>query len=486
MPQEIIINFSDVTFEYGYKKEILEEVSFSVRSGMKVALMGQNGAGKSTLFKLITGALQQQAGTISVKKELTVATAHQTITPDERELTLEDFFKKVYEGESHELKRSANKVLSAVNLSTELDKKIKQFSGGQQARILLAAALIQEPDVLLLDEPTNNLDPEGIGHLMMFLMTYPKTVLVISHDADFLNTFVDGVLYLDAATHKIEQYQGTYYDVVEQIQARIEKENRLNARMAKEIQENKEKINYFANKGGKMRLVAKKMREKVEAYESEKVVVRKEDRTIRNFTIPVQKDLPSTVLTIDSFTILEQGNEITKQAKILLGKNQHLLIQGPNGIGKTHLLETLAEGKSPGAKISPGVQVGYYRQDFSTLNYAHTVHESLLEAMIAGDSEGTEEHLRSVAAGFLITSQLIKREISELSEGQKGLVSFARLVLQKPGLLILDEPTNHINFRHIPVIARALDEYSGTMILVSHVDEFVEKIRIDQKLDLTA
>ncbi|MFZ1721532.1 MAG: ATP-binding cassette domain-containing protein, partial [Microgenomates group bacterium] len=274
------------------------------------------------------------------------------------------------------------------------------------------------------------------------------------------------------------------YDVVEQITARIEKENSKNARMAKEIQENKEKINYFAHKGGKMRLVAKKMKEKVDAYESEKIVVRKEDKTIRDFTIPAQAEIPSTVMKIDSFTVLQDSKEITKTARILLGKEQHLLIKGPNGIGKTTLIESLAKGTAPGAIISPGVNVGYYRQDFSTLNYEHTVHESLVEAMLLGDGSGTEELLRSVAAGFLIDKHLISTEIYALSEGQKGLVSFARLVLQKPGLLILDEPTNHINFRHLPVIARALDEYKGTMILVSHVESFVEKIRIDTVLDL--
>ena len=277
---------------------------------------------------------------------------------------------------------------------------------------------------------------------------------------------------------------GNYYDVVEEIKARIEKENSKNARMAKEIQENKEKINYFAHKGGKMRLVARKMREKVEAYESEKVDVRKEDKTIRKFMLESQKDVPSTVMQIDRFTIMQNHERVTKEKKIVLGKNQHLLVKGPNGIGKSTLIESMARGTADGATIAPGVRVGYYRQDFSTLNYAHTVHQSLVEAMMSGDGSGTEEYLRSVASGFLLTSDLINREVHELSEGQKGLVSFARLVLQKPGLLILDEPTNHINFRHLPIIATALDKYDGTMILVSHVDDFVSQIRIDLVLDL--
>ena len=124
--------------------------------------------------------------------------------------------------------------------------------------------------------------------------------------------------------------------------------------------------------------------------------------------------------------------------------------------------------------------MGYYRQDFSTLNFEDTVHHSLMSVM----DKQIEQEMRSVAAGFLITADLINLKIGSLSEGQKGLVAFARLVLQKPGLFILDEPTNHINFRHLPVIAKALSDYEGAMILVSHVPEFVKQIRIDDILDL--
>src|SRR5690606_34970308 len=141
-------------------------------------------------------------------------------------------------------------------------------------RLLLASALIQDPDVLLLDEPTNNLDTAGIDHLTEFLKEYRKTVIVISHDAAFLNAFTHGVLYLDAHTRVVEQYDGNYNDVLKDISARIERENRQNAQLAKEILENKEKINYFSNKGGKMRLVAKRMKDEIEEYEETKVDVR--------------------------------------------------------------------------------------------------------------------------------------------------------------------------------------------------------------------
>lgn len=156
---------------------------------------------------------------------------------------------------------------------------------------------------------------------------------------------------------------------------------------------------------------------------------------------------------------------------------------GSNGIGKTTLLEKLAHGNLKGEYITPGIEIGYYKQDFSTLNFEDTVYESLL-SVIKDNSDMTQQKLRSIASGFLINEQLLKTKIGNLSEGQKGLIVFTRLVLQKPGLLILDEPTNHINFRHIPIIAEAINDYKGAMILISHMPEFVEKIRIDDDLDL--
>ncbi len=482
---ETIIRFDKVSFEF-LNKPILDAVSFSVKSGMKIALMGQNGAGKSTLFKLLTKKLKQNSGQIAVNPDLTVATAYQVIDPEDKELTIEEYFKKQSGFEElHEVRRGMSVALDAVNLHAPADKLVKSFSGGQQARLLLAAALIKKPDLLLLDEPTNNLDYDGISHLTTFLMNYNKSCIVISHDAEFLNSFTEGVLYLDSHTKKIEQYAGNYHDVVADIAARIEKQNRQNALMEKGIQENKDKANFFAQKGGKMRNVAKKMREKIEKLESEKVEVRKEDKTIRHFTIPVQENLPTDVLKINSFTVMQNHQLVTKTANKFLVKGKHMLIIGPNGMGKSTLIESIANRKAEGVVIEPSVKIGYYSQDFATLNYDETVYESLDNAL-GEDAIMNEEKIRSVAAGFLINKDLIYAKIGSISEGQKGLVSFARLVLMKPGLLILDEPTNHINFRHLPVIAKALDEYQGAMILVSHVAEFWSQIQIDEVLDLEA
>ncbi len=562
---DTIIRFEEVSFEYGHNKPILDEASFTVRRGTKITLMGQNGAGKTTIFGLILGAAgaseggahedaeKPEAGEIHITNGATIATARQVIPRADLELTVREFFAKALESggrpKVYDIDPRIDAILEVVNLhgpkkkaakdvegtlrvrrheheanfnkeenspSKEIsvspkhpllldlkDRAVKTFSGGQQARLLLASALIQDPDILLLDEPTNNLDKAGIEHLTQFLVDYKKTCLVISHDADFLNAFTHGVLYLDLHTRKVEQYVGDYKDVVEQISARIEKENMENARLVKEIEAKKYQAGVFANKGGQMRLVAKRMREKADELAEEIVDVRKEDRTIRDFTIPSQfatgsktagSDIVGDIITINSYSVLSPKTHkpVTRACGIKLRRKQHLLLAGPNGIGKSTLLEALVNGghNAHGEKIAgesvitEGVRVGYYRQDFSMMDFNDTVYESLEKIVRSVEGRLIETEVRAVAASFLIGADAIHTRIGSLSEGQKGLVAFARLVLLKPGLLILDEPTNHINFRHLPVIARALDKYEGAMILVSHVPEFVKQIRVDEVLDL--
>ena len=442
--------------------------------------MGQNGSGKSTIFKLITNECQPNEGAVNIHPNATIAISKQVIPRDQMGLTIKEFFENCFKEKIYNIDPKIDIVLKTVNLHAPHERIIKSFSGGQQARLLLASAIIQDPDILLLDEPTNNLDKEGIAHLTKFILDYKKTCIVISHDSDFLNSFTQGVLYLNLYTLKVEHYVGNYFNAVSQITAQIEKENRKNARLGKKIQENKDKANFFAHKGGRLRALAKKMREEACELEESKVSVRKEDKTIRPFSIPFQSDLTSDILNISSFVVVKNHKSINKTVDITLRKNQHLLLIGPNGIGKSTLLEKMANKEAKGATITNGVRVGYYRQDFSTLNFDNTAYDALASVM----DKHIEEDLRSVAASFLITADIIHTKIGNLSEGQKGLVAFAQLVLLKPGLLILDEPTNHINFRHLPIISQALAKYTGAMVLVSHVQEFVSEIRIDEILDL--
>ena len=484
---EGIVVFKDVSYEYDATRPILKEANFVVRRGSKLTLMGQNGAGKSTIFSLITRDRHPDEGDINIEPKTTIAISRQIIPRAELELTVRAFFEQCFPEKVYDIDPKIEAVLEVVNLTptekqreTFKDRIVGSFSGGQQARLLLAQALIQNPDVLLLDEPTNNLDVAGIEHLTIFLKEYPETVLVISHDADFLNSFTHGVLYLNTQRRQVEQYNGNYHTVIKDIAAQVEKEQRENARLAKQIQADKDKINYFANKGGKMRLVAKRMRDEIEEAEENKVDVRKEDKTIRPFTIEPHQDIPLEVVRLTSVTVIKNHDPKEVECEVVLKRGMHLQIIGPNGIGKTTLLEKLAGGNAKGEHVTAGVKIGYYRQDFSNLQFDKTVFETLMDSM----ERKLEEEMRGIAAGFLLFGDVMKTKVGNLSEGQKGLVAFAKLTMEKPGLLILDEPTNHINFRHIPIIAKALHDYKGAMILVSHVPEFVSQIHVDEVLDL--
>jgi ATP-binding cassette subfamily F protein 3 len=476
----VILSFSDVTFEYKENKPVMHEVNFAIRENSKITIMGQNGAGKSTLFKLILGELTPKSGRINIRDNASIAIAKQTMNKQYFDLTVEEYFKTAFEEAPYNLPKLIEDVLAPFYFSVPLDKKIKDLSGGQQARLLLAHALIQDPDILLLDEPTNNLDEEGIGFLTAFLMMYEKTVIVVSHEADFLNAFSDGVLYLDVQRQVVDQFVGNYYDVVEQVQSKIEKEQRKNAQLRKSIQDKKDKVNFFANKGGKMRKLASKLREEIEEEESSMVRVQSEDKTIKPFTIPAQH-FTKPIVTINSVSAMNGLTPVSREVNIELRKGQKLLIKGPNGIGKSTLLKRLAHQDMDGAIITEGVKIGYYRQDFSSLDFSQTGFDSLDEVM----EEGDQETIYATAARFLIPGNLLHNQIGTMSEGQKALLSFARFVLMEPGLLIMDEPTNHVNFRHLPVIAKALHDYEGAMIVVSHMESFIEEIEFTQELDLS-
>lgn len=477
---EVVLRFEDVTFNHSENKPILLESTFVVRKGTKLTLMGPNGAGKSTLFSLIMGEKKPEEGRIIIGQGLRVAIAKQFIPHTEWSITVREFLEKGFTEKIYDIDKRAKKVFDTVELNVSLDKTIKDLSGGQKGRLLIAQALLQEPDILLLDEPTNNLDKAGIQLLTDFMKTYDKTVIVISHDAAFLNSFTHGVIYINTQEYKIEQYVGNYYKVVEEIKRAVERAERANAQLEKQIQDNKDKVNFFALKGGKMRKLASKLRDEVEEMEDSKVDVRKEDRVIKPFTINCQEDIGSVIVSFDSVEVLHDGKPVKRNVSIELRKGDKLHIIGPNGIGKTTLLEKMANRKEKGVTIQDGINIGYYRQDFSTLDFNKTAYEELAAIFKRLD----DQLLRRTAASMLLGNEQLHSKIGLLSEGQKGLLMFAYLRLLQPGLLILDEPTNHINFRHIPLIQEALKAYQGPMIVVSHVHEFVKELGITQTLDL--
>lgn len=228
-----------------------------------------------------------------------------------------------------------------------------------------------------------------------------------------------------------------------------------------------------------MRRLASKLRDEVADDEENKVDTKRDDRTIRPFFIPSQ-NWSEVILRISQVGVIVGHKRLEKKVQIKLFSRSKLQITGPNGIGKSTLLRELALGQNKGTSIAEGVRVGYYQQDFAGLDFNQTVYESLSSVA----ENPTHEKIYATGAHFLLTSELMKNKVGSLSEGQKGLLCYARFVMQEPGLLILDEPTNHINFRHLPIIAKAISEFEGAVILVSHMPEFVEQVALNEKLDL--
>lgn len=491
MSSETIISFKNVEYEYVYDRPILDDVSFGIQEGSKVTIMGQNGAGKSTILKLINGMLRPSEGKISIKNGYAVATALQVMPRDCYDLTVLEFFTRQMHGNSSGIHSSIAAVLQVVELVAPNERLIRSFSGGQQARLLLASALIVNPDIILLDEPTNNLDVAGLEMLTGIILGTLKTVVVISHDEEFLNSFTDSVLYLDQYFKKVEKYDGNYHVVKSEISKRIRKENQLNARLATEASAKKAQAGVFANKGGGMRKVAQKMREEAKVLEGQTVSVRKEDVALKPFIVPFQSAamtsqgglIGSAIVVIDGVALPARGGEMTplKTGALSLMRGSHLRLVGPNGIGKTTLLEHMSRGQAAGVYIHPKATIGYYRQDFNNLDLESTVLECLEEA---GGNRHSEQELRSTAAVFLLRGEMTRQLVGTLSEGQKGLVALCCLVLKAPGVLVMDEPTNHINFRHLPALAQALASFQGTLILVTHDHEFAAQVGCEHTLDL--
>ncbi len=489
---------------------ILDKVSFIINEGEKVALVGVNGAGKTTLFKMITGELSADSGSVSFTgtSERSVGYLSQS-SEFEKNTILEEFY-AVFEKEI-ELERTLRQleqdmtVLEGSALKKtmerysrlseeferrngyEMDSRIKgvinglgfsaaeaqapleQFSGGQKTRISLGKLLLGEYELLLLDEPTNHLDIEAIRWLEGFLRDYRGSVFVISHDRYFLDRIVSKVIEIE--NKKAIIYNGNYTDFAKKKANDREVKLKQYLDQQKEIKRQEEVIrqlrSFNREKSIKRAESREKMLEKLERVEKpselpDKIRLKQSAETQSGQVVLETWELSKSYDNLDLFSDLS--------IKIMRG--EHVALIGPNGVGKTTLFRILL-GKIPpnGGELRFGsaIKLGYYDQEHQNLNPDNTIFEEISDSF----PKLTAEEIRNTLAAFVFTGDDVFKSISSLSGGERGRVALAKIILSKANFLLLDEPTNHLDIYSKEILEKFLQDFEGAVFYISHDRYFI-------------
>ena len=501
-------------------KDILKGASFHIEDNEKVAMVGINGAGKTTLLRMLIGELTPDEGTVTLSKGATVGylaqnqnidSAH-SIYEELREMKRDviDLEKSIREAEKQmdilqgdELTRLMEKyaqmnheyqlkngyawesevigVAKGLGFSEEeFDKRISTLSGGQKTRVALGKLLLQTPDLIILDEPTNHLDMNSIKWLEGYLMNYKGAVLVVSHDRYFLDRIAQKVIEID--NKGCDVYQGNYSAYAkkrEQIRAAKLKAYLNQQAEIKHQEEVIEKLKQFNREKSIKRAESReKMLDKIERLE--KPVEVRDDMRI---TLTPSCVSGMDVMHVDSIAKSFGSEQLFKNISFDIKRGERVAIIGDNGTGKTTMLkiinnmETLDEGE---ITLGVKVHIGYYDQEHQVLHNEKTLFEELSDAYPSMNN--TE--IRNTLAAFLFTGDDVFKRIGDLSGGEKGRVSLAKLMLSDANFLILDEPTNHLDITSKEILEDALCGYEGTILYVSHDRYFINRTAT-RILDLT-
>ena len=465
-----MIKAKGVFFSYG-DRYILEDASFVVPQNSIVGLVGPNGAGKSTLFKLLKREEGESQGDINVVG--TIGHVPQEIKTDptlDNASCVHDYIDPESLRSDHELEQ----MLRSLELDVALTQSnLKSLSGGQKTRLAIARALITKPDILLLDEPTNFLDTKGKEWVMNFLKSYPKTLIIVSHDLLLLDEVIDKVLFLNPQTHKIEEYKGNYT-------AYLEKKKEAEERLRREISEQVKKIKrmeksltkmarYSSEKGVRRKTQVRHRMEKLKATLPD---LPQEVRRIKlNLPTPHPVGaLPFNVKHIDK----SYESQVLSDVSLYIERGERVALIGPNGAGKSTLIKIIMGIETPDrgeVTLDENVKIGYYSQEFDTIDTDMTVYD-----LIDTNTEWDEGRMRTFLSKFLFQGQKVFQKIETLSGGEKTRLSIALLVVKNYNLLILDEPTTYLDPLSQRVILDALKEYTGAMLIVSHTQEFIKEL----------
>ncbi len=465
-----MIKAKGIFFSYG-DRYILEDASFVVPQNSIVGLVGPNGAGKSTLFKLLKREEGESRGNIDIVG--TIGHVPQEIKTDpvlDSAKSVREYIDTEHTKSDHELEY----MLRNLELDIELGHpNLKSLSGGQKTRLAIARALIAQPDILLLDEPTNFLDTKGKEWVMNFLKSYPKTLIIVSHDLALLDEVIDKVLFLNPQTQKIEEYKGNYT-------AYLEKKKEAEERLKREVGEQMKKIKRMEKSLTKMaRYTSEKgVRRKTQVrHRMEKLKATLPDlpQEVKRIKLNLPDPAPVGALPFNVKNIYKSyDTQILSDVSLYIERGERVALIGPNGAGKSTLIKIIMGIiAQDGGEITldENIKIGYYSQEFDTIDTEMTVYD-----LIDTNTEWDEGRMRTFLSKFLFSGQKVFQKIETLSGGEKTRLSIALLVVKNYNTLILDEPTTYLDPLSQRVILDALKEYSGAMLIVSHTQEFIKEL----------
>ena len=508
-----VVQFNNIYKQFS-GEYLLKDISFTIEDKDRIGLVGLNGTGKSTLIKMLLGMeridpdLQNNIGNISMSNATKVGYLSQnhnfsdemnSVYEEMMEVFIEEHklwheiqkinsFLAVSEGEEleknlellsdlttkyeakngYEIEYKIRQILTGLELEGYQEQIIKDLSGGEKTRVALAKLLLQEPDLLVLDEPTNHLDLVSIEWLEEYLKKYGKAFLLVSHDRIFLDNVCNKIYEIE--NKKLYKYDGNLSRFIFFLFFILKGELKRYEKEQEKVKKMEEYIDRF-RAGIKAR----------QAQGRQKILDRIEqmDDPIFNpqrmrLKFEVASSTGENVLQVRNVSKSFDGNKVLNNINFDLYKGERVGIIGKNGIGKSTLLKIIMEkiSKDKGEiAIGSRVKIGYYDQDHSALHGENTVLQEINTSLNL-----TQEYLRTLAGGFLFSGEDVEKRIDKLSGGEKVRVSFLKLYMEKANLLILDEPTNHLDIYSIEVLEDALEDYEGTLLVVSHNRHFLDVV----------
>ena len=475
-----MLTISQVTKSFG-ARTLFSDVSLQVNRGNRIGLNGPNGAGKSTLFSLILGQDSPDEGIIALQKSARIGYLPQESLPAGKETILELVMfggsvnssgAKIVEDLDHQREAKAKRILSGLAFrERDFTRPAAEFSGGWIIRAHLARLLVAEPDLLLLDEPTNHLDLQSVGWLQNYLREYTGAIVLVSHDRAFLNAIVRKIIEFDRG--KLLHYQGDYEAYLGQRTARREQQLAAFKNQQREIAKLQTFIDRFGAKNTKAAQAQSKRKqiermEKIEAPEPETASV--------HFRFPQPARSGARVLELKHVEHAYGELVVYRNLNLTIERGQKTVLVGANGAGKSTLLKLLA-GVSPLQKgertLGYNAELGYYSQHRAEMfDLRRTV---LAEASDIANPPN-EQAVRSILGSFLFRGDDVFKPVAVLSGGEKSRLALAKLLLAPPNLLLMDEPTTHLDMPSIEALVAALRQYQGTLLFISHDAYFIRQI----------